>query len=224
MVPEFQPTLTEALWPDAEGDTAYHAFESVLYRLRQLLGSPGALTLTAGKLSFDPRVCWVDVWAFARELDAARTAGAHTEHTIGQLSELYPGHFLEQESEKPWAMATREALREKFLLYVQRAAKSHEAKHRWQDAVAIYQRGIELDNLAEGLYRGLMIGHRELGNQAEALKGYRRCREPLSIVLGVQPTVETQAAYQSLKQNSAQPTLPQPIDVVPIRGALGNAA
>ena len=47
--------LTEALWPDAEGDTAYHAFESVLYRLRQLLGSAGALTLVGGKLSLDAR-------------------------------------------------------------------------------------------------------------------------------------------------------------------------
>ncbi len=193
-------TLTEALWPDAEGDTAYHAFESVLYRLRQLLNFPGALTLTAGKLSLDPKICWVDVLAFERELDTARASGPHTEHSIERLRGLYQGHFLAQESERPWAMATREALREKFLVYIQHAAKSFEAGHRWQEAIPIYQRGIELDNLAEGLYRGLMICHRELGNHVEALKTYRRCRELLSIVLGVQPTAETQAVYQGLKQ------------------------
>src|SRR6185295_3537527 len=46
-------TLTEALWSDAEGDAAYHAFENTLYRLRQLLGAAGALVLSGGKLSLD---------------------------------------------------------------------------------------------------------------------------------------------------------------------------
>src|SRR4029077_12351618 len=95
-------TLTEALWPDSEGDTAYHAFESVLYRLRQLLGSAGALVLVGGKLSLDARSCWVDVWAFERELDAARAGDANPEQTLERLRQLYRGHFLEQESEKSW--------------------------------------------------------------------------------------------------------------------------
>lgn len=197
-------TLTEALWPDSEGDTAYHAFESVLYRLRQLLGSAGALTLVGGKLSLDTRSCWVDVWAFERYLDAARPDGVSPEQSLERLRLLYRGHFLEQESEKSWALATREALREKFLLRIQSVAASHETAKRWHEAAAIYQRGIELDNLAEGLYRGLMVCHRELGNHAEGLKTYRRCRELLSVVLGVQPTARTQAVYQSLKQNSVE--------------------
>jgi ATP/maltotriose-dependent transcriptional regulator MalT/DNA-binding SARP family transcriptional activator len=206
-------TLTEALWPDAEGDTAYHAFESVLYRLRQLLGSAGALVLVGGKLSLDARCCWVDVWAFERQLDAARPDGANPEQSLERLRQLYRGHFLEQESEKFWALATREAMREKFLLRIQSVAALHEAAKRWQEAAAIYQRGIELDNLAERLYRGLMICHRELGNHAEALKTYRRCRELLSVVLGVQPNAQTQAVYQSLKQSSVERTTPDRIEV-----------
>ena len=206
-------TLTEALWPDAEGDTAYHAFESVLYRLRQLLGSAGALTLVGGKLSLDTRSCWVDVWAFERHLDAARADGADPESSLERLRQLYRGHFLEQESEKSWALATRETMREKFLLRIQGVAVAHEAAKRWQEAAAIYQRGIELDNLAERLYRGLMICHRELGNHAEALKTYRRCRELLSVVLGVQPNAQTQAVYQSLKQSSVERATPDRIEV-----------
>src|SRR5579859_3259172 len=37
--------LTDALWPDSEGDAGYHALESALYRLRQLLGSHSAVTV-----------------------------------------------------------------------------------------------------------------------------------------------------------------------------------
>jgi DNA-binding SARP family transcriptional activator len=132
-----------------------------------------------------------------RASDAARADGADPEPSLERLRQLYRGHFLEQESEKSWALATREAMREKFLLRIQSVAASHEAAKRWQEAAAIYQRGIELDNLAERLYRGLMICHRELGNHAEALKTYRRCRELLSVVLGVQPNAQTQAVYQS---------------------------
>ena len=79
-------------------------------------------------------------------------------------------------------------------------AKSYEGAQRWQQAAGIYRRGIELDNLTESLYRGLMICHRDMGDHAEALHVYRRCRELLSIVLGVQPTAETQAVYEALKQ------------------------
>ena len=113
---------------------------------------------------------------------------------------LYRGHLLEHETDKPWALAARESLREKFLLRVLAAAKAHEARQRWHRAAAIYQRGIQLDNLAESLYRGLMICYREMGDRAEALRVYRRCRELLSIVLSVQPTAETQAVYEGLKQ------------------------
>ena len=31
--------LIDALWPDSEGDAAYHALECALYRLRQLFGA-----------------------------------------------------------------------------------------------------------------------------------------------------------------------------------------
>src|SRR6201998_2467420 len=56
--------LMDALWPDSEGDAAYHALESALYRLRQLLGAPSAVTMAGRKLSLDPQQFWVDMWAF----------------------------------------------------------------------------------------------------------------------------------------------------------------
>ncbi|MBI3527350.1 MAG: hypothetical protein HY067_05215 [Betaproteobacteria bacterium] len=192
--------LTEALWPDAEGDAAYHAFENTLYRLRQLLGSANSLSLASGKLSLDSRRCWVDVWALERRLESARDGGAVSAQGLDIVMQLYRGHFLGQEAPQPWILPARERLRDKFLRYVESVAQSCERDQQWAQAAAIYQRGIELDHLAESLYRGLMICYRELGNHAEALKVYRRCRDLLSVVLGVQPTADTQAIYQSLKQ------------------------
>ena len=109
-------SLTEALWPDAEGDAGYHAFENTLYRLRQVLGSAGALVLAGGKLSLDTEQCWVDVWAFERLLAQARADGGDAERNLQRLVELYRGHFLEHETDKPWALGSRASMREKFLL------------------------------------------------------------------------------------------------------------
>jgi DNA-binding SARP family transcriptional activator len=192
-------TLTEALWPDAEGDAAYHAFENTLYRLRQLLGAAGALVLSGAKLSLDSNHCWVDVWALERRLGQIREDSSQSGHALEAALNLYRGHFLEQEGQPSWSLAMRERLREKFARLVRDVAQSFQRAKAWSEAAAIYQRGIELDSLNEDLYSGLMVCHRELGNYAEALRVFRRCRELLSIVLSVQPGAQTQAVYQSLK-------------------------
>src|SRR5882724_8296191 len=51
--------LIDALWPDSEGDAAYHALESTLYRLRQLLGTRDAVRMEGGKASVDTEQLWV---------------------------------------------------------------------------------------------------------------------------------------------------------------------
>jgi DNA-binding SARP family transcriptional activator len=43
-----------------------------------------------------------------------------------------------------------------------------------------------------------MICQRALGQTAAALQAYRRCRELLSVVLGVAPSAETEAVRRSL--------------------------
>lgn len=65
-------------------------------------------------------------------------------------------------------------------------------------AVDRYRRGLEADNLAELLYRGLMRSLAATGDQAEALNAYRRCRELLSIVLGLKPSPETERLHQAI--------------------------
>ena len=62
---------------------------------------------------------------------------------------------------------------------------------------------LELDNLAEALYRRLMNCYIELGEPAEALNSYRRCRDMLSIVLGIKPPPETEAVRAILGQTEA---------------------
>jgi DNA-binding SARP family transcriptional activator len=199
-------SLTDALWPDSDGAAGYHALESALYRLRLLLGAPGAVTMTSSKLTLDRRYFWVDMWAFERELQANAERGVDAAVRFAGIREIYRGHFLEQDSDTPWALKTRQTLRDKFLRSIRDAARVYENRRRWEEAANVYQAGIELDGMAEDLYCGLMICHRELGEHTEVLQVYRRCREFLIKVLGVQPNPKTQAIYHSVRQNIAAQT------------------
>jgi LuxR family maltose regulon positive regulatory protein len=193
--------LIDALWPDSEGDAAYHALESALYRLRHLLGARDAVLMEGGKLSLNRDQLWVDMWEFEEELQ--RPSEASDIERVGRLRRLYKGHFLQHETEKLWILNARQALRDRLLRAIRDAARECEGARRWEDAATLYRSGIELDSLNEGLYRGLMLCHHELGDHSEALQAYRRCRELLTRFLGIAPNAKTQALYHSVRERAA---------------------
>lgn len=65
-------------------------------------------------------------------------------------------------------------------------------------AIACYQQSLDVDPLAEELYRRLMLCHRRLNRHAEALAVYQRCQQTLAAVLGVPPSPETQVLYKEI--------------------------
>jgi DNA-binding SARP family transcriptional activator len=66
---------------------------------------------------------------------------------------------------------------------------------------------LAVDSLSEPLYQRLMIANLSVGQHAEAMQVFRRCRETLSIVLGIPPSSETQALFKDAQNLSrlAQP-------------------
>jgi LuxR family transcriptional regulator, maltose regulon positive regulatory protein len=195
--------LIDALWPDSDGGAAYHALESALYRLRQLLGARDAVRMEGGKVSLDRDRLWVDMWEFEGELQRPHRPGASGIERIGHLRHLYQGHFLQHETERSWALRTRQELRDRLLRAIRDAARDCEYARRWEDAATLYRFGIEHDSLNEGLYRGLMLCHQQLGDNSEALRAYRRCRELLTRFLGIPPNAKTQALYHSVRECAA---------------------
>ena len=194
-------TLAEGLWPEADGDAARKSFNINLHRLRNVFGVQNLFELSGGMLCLDSRKCWIDVWAFEEvvgRIEGAMSRRPETDHAecISLASELlcvYAGHFLEHEAQEAWAVAFRDRLRAKFGRSVMLLAACLEQRRKWDQAAALYSRALELDNLAESLYRRLMICYRELGETAEALRVYRRCRDLLSVVFSVKPSSETEA-------------------------------
>ena len=195
--------LIDALWPDSEGDAAYHALESALYRLRRLLGARDAVRMEGSKVSLNRDQWWVDMWEFEEELQRPHDPETKDIERIGRVRLLYQGHFLQHETEKPWVLKARQELRDRLLRAIRDAARACERACRWEDAANLYRSGIELDSLNEGLYRGLMLCHQELGDHSEALHAYRRCRELLTRFLGIPPNAKTQALFHSVRERAA---------------------
>ena len=187
--------LTAQLWPDAEGDDAKTSFDSGLYRLRKLLGVDGALTLAEGKLSLNPQrrlARRVGVRAGARCDAARRRGGARAAIAVISSASKRPRH-----GRCRCATGCRRGSRAPC--WPRAGARS---AARLRAARALYERALELDNLAEAVYRRLMVCQRELGDPAGALTTYRRCRELLSIVLGRKPAAETEAIRARLAASS----------------------
>jgi LuxR family maltose regulon positive regulatory protein len=97
-------TLSDLLWPEADGYDAYRAFTTTLHRLRRVLVHPDAVRLSAGRLSLDPQIVQVDVWNFERALRAAGTPDE-----MAAALDLYRGPFLGDDP-KPWALGMRSRL------------------------------------------------------------------------------------------------------------------
>jgi two-component SAPR family response regulator len=194
--------LIDSLWPDSDGDAAYHALESALYRLRRLLGSHDAVRMGGGKVSLNRDQLCVDMWQLEEELGRPHDPKENGIERIGRLRLLYQGHFLQHEAEKPWILQARHELRDRLLRVIRDTARECGQARRWEDAASLYRSAIELDWLNEGLYRGLMLCHQELGDHSEALQAYGRCHELLTRFLGIAPNAKTQALYHSVRERA----------------------
>jgi DNA-binding SARP family transcriptional activator len=194
--------LTEALWPDAEGDAAHQACAVALHRLRRLLACDDAVTLARNHFSLDPRHVWVDTWAFERglaprlPLPASGGRNPFAERALG----LYGGPFLAEQAGAPWAIAPRERLHAKFVRHIAEHGRTLLAVGEYAAAIAALERGLGGEPLAEELYQGLMLCYQALERPAEAIKVYQRCERTLAAGLGVAPGGKTLALYRAIQR------------------------
>ena len=192
--------LTDALWPEEEGDAAHNVLAVNLHRLRNLLGEHGAVMLHDGRVSLDPRHCWVDTWAFEGLLGRAAEASSEARPILLEAAlSIYGGAFLVCDRDEPWSLSMRERLHDKFIRHSADLGRLREESGQWDKAIACYQRGLEADELAEEFYQGLMRCYRHLDRCAEGIVVYRRLRRTLSLMLGITASPASELLFQALQ-------------------------
>jgi LuxR family maltose regulon positive regulatory protein len=194
------------LWPDAAGDAAQCSFDITLHRLRKLLHRDDAVMLSDRKVSLNARVVWTDTWEFTSLVNEAfdLLAPSHSgvapigpmESLSRQILSLYRADFLQTEEALPWVLAARDRYRSQWLRFIAAAGQVLLNAQRLELAIGLYQQALESDPLAEELYQQLMRCYQRAGRHAEAIGVYRRCRDMLSILLGMQPSERTTLIYR----------------------------
>lgn len=203
-----EEVLSQALWPDAEGDSARNAFDVTVHRLRRVFGIKSLVITHDRHLTLNSNIAWVDAWEFEQLVNRSERLLAHvkdpaTMHQLALCGEdlftLYQGGFLEREPVRPWALTLRERLRSKLMRHIIDVGQAWEAAKEWQRAIRIYRKGLEIDPLTEALYQRLIVCLRDSGQIAEAMATFHQCRNVLADQFQIQPSPKTLELSASLQ-------------------------
>jgi ATP/maltotriose-dependent transcriptional regulator MalT/DNA-binding SARP family transcriptional activator len=193
--------LTDALWPEADGDAAQETFKKSLARLRHLLGIDEVIQLHKGCVSLNRERCWVDALAFEAGVKEAERRTRFDDGAVDgdQVQALYKGPFLALETIPVWANPYREELRRRFVRLTLRRVEQALAKRQTETAVRGLEQALEVDPLAEPLYQRLIPLLAANGRQTDAASWYHRCKSALARWDARQPSFETQQLLKTLQ-------------------------
>jgi DNA-binding SARP family transcriptional activator len=196
--------ISDALWPDADGDVAHTSFSVTLHRIRKFLTMESML-LADGHLTLNPQSCWVDVWALENILTEIKYALRCPQVDLekiqtlaNQALALYQGHFLGNEDEQPWFIAFREKLKSRFIRSLEQVCDAFEQHRQCHLAIDYYRKGIEVDPLSEAFYQRLMKCYAQRGRKIEAIAVYQQCQRLFKALTGFEPSAATSAIYQQV--------------------------
>ena len=181
--------LIDQLWPDSDGDRAVATFSKTLKRLRKYLAVEGVVHLGHGTVTLDPTRCWVDLCAFEQAV-ARSDRGRATRNMRGEPRELlqavtlYRGPFLPEQRMKPWAAATRERVRARFVSAVARLSGHQQGLGQFEHAIQWLNRGLQVDPHATPLYEPLITLLSVTGRSVEATAVYHQCTRVFGKELG----------------------------------------
>lgn len=157
--------LTDAMWPDVDGDTAQENFKKSIARLRKLLAVDDVIRWEVGKISPNQDLCWVDVLAFEKQAKGDDT----------RAIALYTGPFLGHDEIPAWANPHREQVRTRFICLVNRHCEQAQSVGNPAAAIDSLQQAIDVDPLVEPLYRRLIPLLVAQGRQDDAQRYYETC-------------------------------------------------
>ena len=219
--------LIEWLWPDSPIKSASANLRGRVRELRRLLepdlpkgrASRYIETLPEG-YRFSPEApCRVDVEEFLaalREAEAKHQEGdlAEAQEALERALGLYRGEYLPEVPYEDWALERRAHLKERHREALERLAEIYIRRGRLPEARSRCLQLLEEEPCRESAWRLLMGIQAALGERAEALKTYERCRRTLRRELGeeVEPSPATRELYEHLRKGRPFPIpIPAPV-------------
>ncbi len=200
-MPVSRPALLEALWGSSAPASADASLNSIISKLRRLLGTvglsgPQVLRFVGGcfELRF-PADTWIDHPAAFDAIHKAETAlragDPRAAYAPSAIARQICGRPFLPGSETEWVDARRTKLHRTLLRALECRARVYLATGEHELAAEVARETIQLAPLRESARRLLMEAYARSGNAAEALQAYEDCRAAIAEALGVSPSEET---------------------------------
>jgi DNA-binding SARP family transcriptional activator len=207
--PISKDVLMDTLWRDADPVSARNNLYVAIYGLRQAFKvvMPGfnPILFEEDRYCLNPDISvWLDVNEFMRYyqngLDYERRGRLVEGIREYELAEsLYQGDFFEEDLYEDWPVPRREALKDTYLIILDRLSRYYFDEERYAICIQTCQKILTKDNFREDAYRRLMRCYCRQGQRPLALRQYQLCTEVLARELGVPPAQETTALYQHIR-------------------------
>lgn len=200
--------LAFLLWPDSSEAQARTNLRNLLHTLtRALPDAETFLSVNATTLQWRGDSSYaLDVQEFEQAAHAANSALSLEQAVALYRGELLPGVYDD------WVLAERERLDREFTCALEKLIDQLQAEQSYRQAITHAQRLARHDPLREDTYRRLMELHALSGDRSGVVRVYNQCAAILKRELDVEPSRETQQAYQrALKlEPPASTAVPQP--------------
>jgi predicted ATPase/DNA-binding SARP family transcriptional activator len=200
-------------WGDSTDEQARLSLRVGLNNLRKQLGAEVVIGDRV-TVQFNPDFpLWVDVLEFERRAQG-ETA---TETDLQAAVDLYTGDLL-TDSYDDWVIRCRDTYRELYSDVLLNLIDYNRAKGAYERAIDFARKLLSNNAAHEQAHQHLMVCYAALGDRSTALQQFEVCKRQLRDELGVEPSKETLALYESLRQQNqvASPAarftnLPRPV-------------
>ncbi len=218
--PLLRETLADRVWRDQLPKAWERDLSTVVSKLRALLigvGFGGREVITTVSTAYQLRLppdAQTDVdraGELALAAEAALRSGedAHAVKLAEDAAAIAIQPFLPGE-DAPWIDEVRAGLHQLQYRGLHAAASGQSRLGHHTEALRLTEQALALDPFRESAYRLLMRIHLDLGDRAQAVDAYERCRRLLASELGLDPSPETQALHlTALRAGAPAVTVPE---------------
>ncbi len=213
----FPEQVLENLWPDTEYIDPRKAFRQQIHKIRKVLGQGGiseqALEITPSGGGYTLEIkdsCWLDVKEF-EELyrKAVERAPFNTEKAIDlyyRTLSLYNGEYLPCIADY-WVLPLRNYYRQIYLRSIQELISLLKKTHRNDEVIELCESAFFFEPFEEILHLQYLEALIEDNRLDEARSHYEYITNLIYQKIGVKPSRELQKLYQTIRSNTATPSI-----------------
>ncbi len=197
--------LAALFWGDSPDDLARRSLRTALSWLRKEIGDP-VIAADRDVVQFHAAShIWVD--AVEYQTQVAHFLDGDSSDSTAIDFDLYRGDLL-ADFYDDWILAERERLHALYLDALLRMIQRLRTQGEYSRAIDMAHKVLAVDAANEHAHQQLMFCHWSLGDRSAALKQFDECKRVLHDELSVEPSPDTVALYERIKQ--ARIVVPSP--------------